>query len=285
VTVLTRRRAIELLEAAGTSPQRARGQNFVVDPNTIRKIVRLADVVPGEHVLEIGPGLGSLTLALAEAGALVTAVEVDAAMVRVLTGELSRLRDENPSMAQRITLHHVDAMNADWSALLAESPVWTLVANLPYNIATPLIADLLDEVPRIERMLVMVQAEVAQRLCAAPGSKAYGAVSVKVASWARAQVVATVPPTVFLPQPNVTSALVSLHRHTHPVVPPDLDRDALFALVRAGFGQRRKMLRRSLDAVVTAEAFERAEVDATLRAEALSLADWIRLAHAVAHTS
>ncbi len=279
--MLTRRRAIELLEAAGTSPKRARGQNFVVDPNTIRKIVRLAEVTPGDHVVEIGPGLGSLTFALAEAGAVVTAVEVDRAMVQVLTEEWARLHDETPEVAERVTLHHADAMQADWTTLLSASDTWSLIANLPYNIATPLIADLLDTVPAITRMLVMVQAEVGERLCAGPGDDAYGAVSVKVASWATARLVATVPPTVFLPRPRVTSALVAITRHTSPVLPTDVNREALFRLVRAGFGQRRKMLRRSLEGLVHATNFDTAAVPATHRAEQLSLQDWIRLTRAV----
>lgn len=279
--MLTPKRAVELLEAAGASPRRARGQNFVVDPNTIRKIVRLADITLGDHVLEIGPGLGSLTFALAKAGALVTAVEVDPAMVQVLTDELARVHVEEPDVAQRITLHHADALVADWGQLLAGAASWTLVANLPYNIATPLIADLLDGVPAIERMLVMVQAEVGERLCAGVGDDAYGAVSVKVASWATARMVATVPPTVFLPRPRVTSALVAITRHAVPAVPPDVDRDAVFRLVRAGFGQRRKMLRRSLEGLVTFDEFERAQVAPTARAEELSLDDWVRLTRVV----
>jgi len=275
--VLTRQRAIALLEAAGASPKRARGQNFVVDPNTIRKIVRLADVSAGDAVLEIGPGLGSLTFALAEAGARVLAVEVDPIMVQVLTEELDRVRQEQPEVADRITLHHGDALTADWSTLLADRDHWSLVANLPYNIATPLIADLLDGVPALERMLVMVQSEVGQRLCARPGDSAYGAVSVKVASWATARMVATVPPTVFLPRPNVNSALVAIARHHEPVVPADVNRAALFTLVRAGFGQRRKMLRRSLAGRVTPEAFDEAGVAPTARAEELGIEAWIRL--------
>jgi len=275
--VLTRQRAIALLEAAGASPKRARGQNFVVDPNTIRKIVRLAEINAGDAVVEIGPGLGSLTFALAEAGATVLAVEVDPVMVQVLTEELARVGQEQPDIADRITLHHADAMTADWSTLLGGCERWILVANLPYNIATPLIADLLDGVPALERMLVMVQAEVGQRLCAQAGDSAYGAVSVKVASWATARIVASVPPTVFLPRPNVNSALVAITRHREPVVPPDVDRAALFALVRAGFGQRRKMLRRSLAGRATPEAFDEAGVAPTARAEELGIEAWIRL--------
>lgn len=278
---LTRSRAVALLEAAGTSPKRARGQNFLVDPNTVRKIVRLADLQPGDHVLEIGPGLGSLTFALADAGAHVVAVEVDHAMMQVLEGELADIASSRPDVVQRITLHRADALQADWPTLLSGAPQWVLVANLPYNIATPLIADLLDGVPQIERMLVMVQSEVGERLCAAPGDPAYGAVSIKIASWATARMVASVPPTVFLPRPNVTSALVAITRHHDPAIPADVARESLFDLVRAGFGQRRKMLRRSLAGRVTADQFIAADVLPTARAEELDLAAWIRLTRAV----
>lgn len=267
-----------MLEAAGASPRRSRGQNFLVDPNMVHKIVRLAQVMPGDHVVEIGPGLGSLTFALAEAGAQVLAVEVDPTMVQVLEQQRAELAEERPDVADRVSVHLADALKADWNTLLAGADRWALVANLPYNIATPLIADLLDGVPQIERMLVMVQAEVGERLCAGPGKTAYGAVSVKVASWATARVVAAVPPTVFLPRPNVTSALVALARHPRPAVPDDVDRDALFGLVRAGFGQRRKMLRRSLAGIVSPEQFDLAGVVATARAEDLGLDEWIRLA-------
>ena len=279
---LTRSRAVELLEAAGTSPKRARGQNFLVDPNTVRKIVRLADVQPDDHVLEIGPGLGSLTFALADTGAHVVAVEVDHAMVQVLEGELADLAATRADVAARVTLHRVDAMQADWPTLLAGAGRWIVVANLPYNIATPLIADLLDGVPQIERMLVMVQSEVGERLCARAGDAAYGAVSVKIASWATARMVATVPPTVFLPRPNVNSALVAITRHDQPAIPDDVDRTSVFELVRAGFGQRRKMLRRSLAGRVTPEQFATADVAPTARAEELDLGAWIRLTRAVA---
>ena len=157
-----------------------------------------------------------------------------------------------------------------------------LVANLPYNIATPLVADLLDEVPEIERMLVMVQQEVAQRLVAGPGSKAYGAVSVKVAYWAEASLVGTVPSSVFVPRPRVGSALVSLKRRRAPLVDPAVVAPAeLFSLVRTGFAQRRKMLRRALEALrIPPEAFVQAGVNEESRAEELSVADWGRLAAA-----
>ena len=257
-----------LLDEYGLAPSRARGQNFVVDPNTVRRIARLAGVGSGDRVVEIGAGLGSLTLALAETGAAVTAIEVDSGLVPALRGVVEPVG---------VTVVEGDALRLDWSALLSDGP-WVLVANLPYNVATPLIADLLDGVPAISRMLVMVQREVGERLAASPGDDAYGAVSVKVAYWATARVVGRVPPTVFHPVPNVESALVRIDRRPAPAVGEDVDPGWLFRLVRAGFGQRRKMLRRSLAALVPAEAFVAAGIRPEARAEELSVEDWGRLA-------
>jgi 16S rRNA (adenine1518-N6/adenine1519-N6)-dimethyltransferase len=169
-------------------------------------------------------------------------------------------------------------MTLDWSALLSDER-WVLVANLPYNIATPLVADLLDGVPVITRMLVMVQLEVGQRLAARVGDELYGAVSVKVGYWAEAKVVGRVPPTVFVPQPKVDSALVMIERRSQ--LPADVD----FALVRAGFGQRRKMLRRSLKGLVTDDAFACAGIRPEARAEELDVDDWGRLTACVRRPS
>ncbi len=288
---------MRLFEEHTVSPSRALGQNFVVDANTVRRIARLAGVGPGDRVVEIGAGLGALTLALLETGASVTAVEVDRWLVPALRQVLA---DKAPGAV--VTVVQADAMSLDWADLLsrpspAPSPVptpplssalpqpfgaWTLVANLPYNIATPLVADLLDQVPAIERMLVMVQQEVAQRLVAGPGSKAYGAVSVKVAYWAEASLVGTVPSSVFVPRPRVGSALVSLKRRRAPAVDPAVVAPGeLFSLVRTGFAQRRKMLRRALaDLGIPASAFVQAGISEESRAEELSVGDWGRLAAA-----
>jgi 16S rRNA (adenine1518-N6/adenine1519-N6)-dimethyltransferase len=268
VTV-TRRQAQELLDRHGVHPSRALGQNFVVDPNTVRRVVRLAGVEPGDRVVEVGAGLGALTLALVEAGADVTAVELDRHLLPVLAEVLT---DAEP----RPTVVQGDALELDWSTLLAGGERWQLVANLPYNVATPLVLDLLDHVPSIDRMLVMVQREVGERLAASPGTKAYGIPSVKVAYWAMAEVVGRVGPNVFWPKPKVESALVRIERRSEPAT--TADPDALFALVRAGFGQRRKMLRGSLAGLVDATAFERAGVSPEARAEELSVAEWGRLA-------
>lgn len=259
-----------LLEAHGLEPSRALGQNFVADPNTVRRIARLAGVGPGDRVVEIGAGLGSLTLALVEAGASVTAVEIDRHLLPIL---------EEVVAPHDVTVVPGDAMALDWASVLGppdpERP-WALVANLPYNIATPLVLDLLAGVPQIERMLVMVQREVGERLAARPGQKAYGIPSVKVAWWAAAEVVGRVPPSVFVPAPRVDSALVDVRRRPAPG-DDDLRRD-VFALVEAGFGQRRKMLRRSLAGLRTPAEIEAAGLRPEARAEELELADWVRLA-------
>jgi len=258
----------ELLDSASLAPRRDLGQNFVADPNTVRRIADLARVREGSHVVEIGAGLGSLTLALAESGASVTAIEVDRGVVPVLREVVA----DRPN----VRVVEGDAMHLDWGELLDGHDDWVLVANLPYNVATPLICDLLDDVPTIDRMLVMVQREAAERFAAAPRTAAYGAVSVKAAYWGTAKVVGYVPASVFVPRPNVESALVEITRRT----PPDTDASALFALVRAGFGQRRKMLRRSLAGVVAPETYVAAAVSPTARPEELDVDDWCRLTDA-----
>ena len=273
---LTRARVRELLAERGLAPSRALGQNFVADPNTVRRIVRLAGVTQGDHVVEIGAGLGSLTLALAETGAHVVAVEIDRHVVPVLRDVIADAR------ADSVTVVEADAMRLEWDDLLDREgdpgATWKLVANLPYNVATPLVLELLEHVPRIADLLVMVQLEVGERLAASPGSAAYGIPSVKVAYWAEAEVVGRVGPNVFVPRPRVDSALVRIRRRDAPAV--DVDRERLFALVQTGFGQRRKMLRRSLGAAVEADAFERAGVRADARPEELALDDWARLVEA-----
>ena len=260
-----------LLADGGLRPSRALGQNFVADPNTVRRIARLAEVGPGTSVLEIGAGLGSLTLALAETGAASRRWSWTATCSRCcgLRSRTGRRRDRGR--------RHADGLGRG----PRDGPTrrWVLVANLPYNIATPLVADLLDGVPAIERMLVMVQREVAERLAAHVGDDGYGAVSVKVDYWASARVVGKVPASVFVPRPNVESALVEIVRRPVPAVDPGLvSAGTVFSLVRAGFAQRRKMLRRALAGVVGPDAFACAGVDPAARAEELDVAAWGRLA-------
>ncbi len=268
---LTRSQTSELLARYGLAPRRAFGQNFVVEPETVRRIASLARVHAGDYVVEIGAGLGSLTLALAETGANVTAIEIDSGLINVL--------QENVGELPNVSIVHDDAMRLDWSSLLSAAPAWTVVANLPYNVATPLVADLLDTVPKVKSLLVMVQKEVAQRFVARPGTEAFGAVSVKVDYWATAQIVGEVSSAVFLPRPRVASSLVHIVRRDTPAVSAPFAE--MFALVRQGFSTRRKMLRRALDGAVEAQDFATANVDPQSRAEELTLDDWSRLTNAV----
>ena len=267
-----------LLEAHGLRPSRALGQNFVADANTVRRIVRLAGIRPGDRVVEVGAGLGSLTLALLEVGASVTAIEVDRYLVPALRSEVE------PRGARVV---EADALSADWEELA--DPVaapWSFVSNLPYNVAVPVVVRVLEMAPQVVTLTVMVQREVGERLAAGPGSRAYGAVSVKVAYWAEARLVGAVSPQVFVPRPRVESVLVRIERRARPGCPTPVDGEdgnpavsgpgspgyeRLFSVVRAGFGQRRKMVRRSLVGVVGPDAFEVAGVAPTARAEQLGL--------------
>jgi len=265
---LTATQVRELLARYELRPSKARGQNFLADPNTARRIVRLAEVGVGDRVVEVGPGIGSLTVALCEAGARVRAIELDQRLVPALR-EVVGERDVEIVVA--------DAVALDWGAVLRGAESWSMVANLPYNVATPLVMQALETAPMIDRFLVMVQREVGERLAAHVGDDAYGAVSVKVAYYAQAKVVGTVSPNVFVPKPKVESALVRLVRRPEPPVAVR-DADRLFALIRAGFATRRKTLRNTLVGLVDADGFARAGVDPSARAETLTLADWARLA-------
>ena len=261
-----------LLSAYGLRPSRALGQNFVADPNTVRRVARLSGAGPESRVLEIGAGLGSLTLALAETGATVIAVETDRHLLPALRSVVE------PAGVEVV---EGDAMTMDLPALLSEhgGGAWELVANLPYNVATPLVMRTLVEVPAVTQLLVMVQREVGERMAAPPGDPAYGSVSVRIAYFARAGLVGRVPASVFVPRPRVESVLVRLERLAAPAVDRDMvSYERLASVVKAGFGQRRKMLRRSLAGVVEPDAFERAGVRPDARAEELSVTDWGRLA-------
>jgi 16S rRNA (adenine1518-N6/adenine1519-N6)-dimethyltransferase len=265
-----------LCDRFGIAPKKSLGQNFLADPNTARRIAALADVGPGDAVLEIGPGLGSLTVALVERGAHVRAVELDG---RVATA-LAEVLGPDSGVDVRVA----DALRTPLEPLLSDAAGWTCVSNLPYNVAVPVVMRLLEEAHEIERMVVLVQREVGERLAAGPGDGQYGAVSVKVAYHSEASLLGVVPPTVFVPRPKVESILVGLvRRAAPPVTVPDVP--ALFSLVRAGFAQRRKMLRRSLQPALgarTEAVLANAGVAPTARAENLGLEEWAAVARSAA---
>ncbi|WP_245702986.1 16S rRNA (adenine(1518)-N(6)/adenine(1519)-N(6))-dimethyltransferase RsmA [Raineyella antarctica] len=260
-------------------PTKQRGQNFVTDANTVRRIVALAGLGPQDAVLEVGPGLGSLTLGLLEAAGHVTAIEIDT----LLAGRLPRtVADRAPNQADRFTLVTADALQV--TELPGPQPT-ALVANLPYNVSVPVILHLLALLPSIERGLVMVQSEVADRLVAGPGSRTYGVPSAKVAWYAEAGRVGNVPPTVFWPVPNVDSGLVRFTRR--PVPQTTATREQVFAVIDAAFNQRRKMLRSALAGVFgssaqASAALEAAGLDPTSRGETLTITDFVAIAEQVA---
>ncbi|MEU8822398.1 16S rRNA (adenine(1518)-N(6)/adenine(1519)-N(6))-dimethyltransferase RsmA [Streptomyces sp. NPDC048636] len=260
----------------GVRPTKQRGQNFVIDANTVRRIVRTAGVRPDDVVVEIGPGLGSLTLALLEAADRVVAVEIDDVLAAALPGTVeTRL----PGRADRFALVHQDALRI--TELPGPAPT-ALVANLPYNVAVPVLLHMLARFPSIERTLVMVQSEVADRLAAAPGSKVYGVPSVKAAWYARVKRAGAIGRNVFWPAPNVDSGLVSLERRTEPPR-TTASREEVFAVVDAAFAQRRKTLRAALagwagSAAAAEAALTAAGISPQARGEALTVEDFAAIA-------
>ena len=277
VRMLTPGDTRELAGRLGVRPSKRLGQNFVVEPGTVRRIAALAGLQPDDVVLEVGPGLGSLTLALLEAGAgQLVAIEID----RALAAELPRtLAARAPDLARRMTVVAGDALQVAASGLPA--PPSVLVANLPYNVAVPVLLHLLAALPTLRRGLVMVQAEVADRMCAGPGSRVYGAPSVKLAWYAAARSAGPVPRTVFWPVPNVDSRLVAFTRRD----PPDTTatREEVFAVIDAAFRQRRKTLRAALSgwagSAPEAERLLRAAgIDPGARGESLGVEEFARLA-------
>ncbi len=256
------------------TPTKKLGQNFVVDANTVRKIVHAAAVRPGESVVEIGPGLGSLTLAILEAGASVTAVEID----HRLAARLAQTAVEHGVPDGALTVVDADAMRV--TELPGQPTV--LVANLPYNVSVPVLLHFLETFPALQRGVVMVQAEVAERLAAKPGSKIYGAPSVKAAWYGPWRLCGTVSRQVFWPVPNVDSLLVGFERDLTPRGGDD-ERRRTFQIVDAAFNQRRKMLRQALSSVfggsaAASEALEAAGVAPTARGEDLTVDDYHRIA-------
>ena len=280
VTLLGPAEIRALAAELGLRPTKTLGQNFMHDPNTVRRIVRAASLEPDEVVVEVGPGLGSLTLGLLPAVAHLHAVEIDPVLARRLPATVAQ---HAPALADRITVRCDDALQL---GPLDPAPT-ALVANLPYNVAVPVVLHLLATLPTVRHGLVLVQQEVADRLTASPGSKVYGVPSVKLAWYASARPAGRVPANVFWPVPNVESGLVAFERRPAPSAVP---REAVFAVVDAAFGQRRKMLRSALAAwagssAAAAEVLERAGVSPTARGEELDVSQFAAIAaarHAVA---
>jgi 16S rRNA (adenine1518-N6/adenine1519-N6)-dimethyltransferase len=284
-----------IADRLGVRPTKKLGQNFVVEPGSVRQIAALAAVRPGDVILEVGPGLGSLTLALLEtiveaAGApsaaepgpvpgRLVAVEIDP----VLSAELPKtIAARAPEIADLVTVLTADALAVGEKEIGAPRPT-VLAANLPYNIAVPVVLRLLAALPSLERGVVMVQAEVADRMCAGPGSRVYGVPSAKLAWYADARLAGTVPRSVFWPVPNVDSKLVAFSRRDPP--PATASREEVFAVIDAAFGQRRKTLRAALAAWAGSPAeaerlLRLADVDPGARGEALAVADFARIAQA-----
>lgn len=270
----------ELASRLGVVPTKKLGQNFVHDPNTVRRIVAAAKLTPQDVVVEVGPGLGSLTLALLPVVAHVHAVEIDPVLAGALPDTVAT--HAGPSAAARLTVHTADALRVTAADLGAPEPT-ALVANLPYNVAVPVLLHLLAELPGLRRGLVMVQKEVADRLTAGPGSRMYGVPSVKLAWHVTARSVGRVPPAVFWPMPNVDSGLVAFTRRDPPR--SDVSREEVFAVIDAAFAQRRKTLRAALanwaggadraEAVLTA-----AGVDPGARGESLTVEQFAAIAAA-----
>lgn len=279
--LLSARDIRELAEAAGIRPSKQRGQNFVMDPNTVRTIVGRAHIAPGQAVLEVGPGLGSLTLGLLEAQADVVAIELDRGLAELLPLTLRARGIED----ERFALVHADALQVTELPQLPRAGEPTaLVANLPYNVATPILLTMLERFPSLRSALVMVQSEVVDRLTAGPGSRTYGGPSVKAAWYGRAVHAGRISRQIFWPVPNVDSALVELVRHEQPLGTAE-ERERVFAVIDAAFAQRRKTLRAALSgwagSAARSEAILRAAgIDPGARGETLQIEQFRAIARA-----
>ena len=273
-----------IADQIGLRPTKTRGQNFVHDANTVRRIVSLAQLGAADRVIEVGPGLGSLTLGLLETGAEVVAIEIDEVLANQLPGTVA---ERMPGAAERLEVVLSDAL--DVKVIPGAEPT-ALVANLPYNVAVPVLLHMLAICPQWSTGVVMVQSEVADRLVAAPGSKIYGVPSAKLAWYAEAIRVGNVPPTVFWPVPNVDSGLVRITRRRPPHVDgrdPRVTRSQVFRVVDAAFASRRKMLRSALaglcgGSMAASELITAAGIDPTARGEALDIGDLARVVEALA---
>jgi len=257
----------------GLRPTKQRGQNFVIDPNTVRRIVRASRITADDVVVEVGPGLGSLTLALLDVADRVVAIEVDAVLAEALPGTVAA---HAPGKAARFEVLHADALRV--TAVPGEPTA--LVANLPYNVAVPVLLHLLALLPSLRHGLVMVQSEVADRLAASPGSKTYGIPSAKAAWYADVRRAGAIGRNVFWPAPNVDSGLVAWEHRDPPAT--SASREQVFAVVDAAFAQRRKTIRSALRAVAPVEAvdaaLEKAGIAASVRGEQLDIRQFAKIA-------
>ncbi len=258
-----------IMEKHDLKPSKSLGQNFVVDPNTILKIIRAANIEKHQQILEIGPGLGSLTSQLSTTSKVV-AIELDRYLVPALEEVLNHFGER-----ENVEIIHQDAMKIDWKEFFSHRQgIWKMVANLPYNIATPLIVTLLENAPEIQSIFVMVQLEVGERFAASPKSKAYGIPSVKAQYWAETKVLGKVSPNVFLPIPKVDSAILQIIRKPSP---PEVNYTNFSRLIQTAFQHRRKMIRKSLTTLIPISNFTIAEISPQSRPEELSVADWVKL--------
>ena len=260
-----------IMEQYDLRPSKSLGQNFVIDPNTILKSIRATNIERGDQILEIGPGLGSLTTQLSNNNKVV-AIELDRYLIPALEEVLLQYgQRENVEIIQE------DAMKIDWKAFFeTRSGTWKMVANLPYNIATPLLIILLENAPQLQEICVMVQLEVAERFAASPKSKAYGIPSVKAQYWSQAKVLGKISPNVFLPVPKVDSAILQIRRKSSPA---EVNYANFSRLIQTAFQHRRKMLRKSLNMLVPLDNFTIAEISPQAKPEELSVNDWVQLSN------
>ena len=262
---------INLMDHHQIRPSKSLGQNFVIDPNTIHKIIRDAEIKSDEQILEIGSGLGSLTCELAKISSVV-ALEFD----RYLMAPFSEVI-ENHGVAGNVEIIHADAMKIDWKTFFAtRKGNWKMVANLPYNIASPLLITMLEEAPQVKEIFVMVQKEVADRFAAQPGGSSYGIPSVKSQYWSEVTVIGKISPEVFYPIPRVDSALLQLKRRK---IPKPVNIDLFNQIVRKAFSQRRKMLRKTIGSNYESKIFTEVGIDPCSRPEELSVENWVNLAN------
>ncbi len=259
----------------GITPTKKFGQNFVIDPGTVKKIVTASKINSNDFVMEVGPGLGSLTLAILQAGANLTAVEIDPPLAKRLP---STIKEFMPNALERFNVILKDALelNAQDVPNLANAQHFTLVANLPYNVATPIILTLLEKFNNLTSFLVMVQKEVADRLCAQPGTKTYGTPSVKLAWYGETQKAGLIGRNVFWPAPNVDSALVYFERNNE-IREDEQEREKVFKIIDAAFQQRRKTLHSALKGIISNESYDIAGIDPTRRGETLTCAEFLAL--------